>query len=204
MSQPITSSESGQVYSPEGPTSGPSPSVERIAPAAPSPNAQLTATADDLDENIATLAAALGAQANPLPPLEFSFSNLAGAIVSGVDVTTILAKQNYGRIDNILHQSDQVEAALSTANFLLGPLGWPLYQDCERTKDAAYTAQAQAAVTQQRPLRQTQLPKDSTLAGAALYVDADITDFILLNYALVSTPVLPAGTVVSFYDPASA
>src|SRR5690348_10867138 len=36
-SHPMTSSESGQVYSPEGPKPGPVPVVDRMAPAAPSP-----------------------------------------------------------------------------------------------------------------------------------------------------------------------
>jgi hypothetical protein len=169
---------------------------------APSPIAQLTATADDLDENIQTLAAALGAQANPLPALEFTFSDLAASLVGVSDTTTILKKQYQGRIDNVLYQCDRVETSLSMAasNAALGPLSWPLYQDCERQKDAAYTVQQQAAIAQKRPLNQTQLPKDATLAGAALYVGADITDFITLNYALVSTPVIPAGTTVLYYS----
>jgi hypothetical protein len=171
---------------------------------ASSPIAQLTATADDLDENILTLAAALGAQANPLPALEFTFADLAASLVGVIDVPTILQKEFQGRVDNVLYQCGRVETSLSSANETLGPLSWPLYQDCERTKDAAYTVQAQAAIAQKRTVLQKRLPKDSTIAGAALYVGADLTDFILLNYALVSTPVVAAGTKVSYYDPASA
>src|SRR5258708_2684624 len=43
-SQPMTSSEPGQVYSPQAPKGRPAPRVERIAPAAPSPNKAVATT----------------------------------------------------------------------------------------------------------------------------------------------------------------
>ena len=153
-----------------------------------SPIGNLTANADDLDENIATMAAALSAQSNPLPPLEFSFDMLANAVVGVIDVPPVLAKSYAGRVDNIIYQANRVQQALAMSP-VLGPLAWPIFQGAQRVKDAAYNAKALPPLAGSAPVLTKNIPKDSTLSQAALFVGADITDFIVLNAALVATPV---------------
>jgi hypothetical protein len=163
-----------------------------------SPIGNLTATADDLDENIQTLAAALAAQANPLPALGFPFTDLASALLSVTDSGTILQKEYQGRAANILYQADQVQDALDRSP-VIGPMSWPIYQGLQRIKDAAYAAQAQPAIAGRAPVLTKLLAKDCTHAQAAFICGATIDDYLVLNAALLGIPVLPAGTSVSYY-----
>jgi len=165
-----------------------------------SPIGNLVATADDLDEAIATFQAAVAAQQNPLPPLEFTFDALASAVVSVIDSTTILQKQAQGRVANVIYQADRVQDSLSRSP-VMGPLSWPIFQGAARMKDAAYSAGQRAAITGSSPVLTKTIQKDMTLAQACLYVGANITDFITLNYPLVALAVLPAGTTVRYYAP---
>lgn len=166
-----------------------------------SPIAALTANAVDLDANIATLDAALTAQQNPLPPLDFTFDTLASAVVGVIDSTTIVEKEAQGRIANIVYQADRVQTSIRMSP--IGPLLWPIYQASSRLKDAAYNTALTPPVAGAGPVATKQVAKDCTLAQAALFVGANITDFILLNYGLVGTPVIPAGTTVSYYAKAA-
>jgi hypothetical protein len=162
------------------------------------PSALLVSSANSLDANIATLDAAVAAQQNPLPPLEFSFDELANALVGVIDTTTILQKEFQGRAENVLYQADRVKSSIQ-ASPILGPLAWPFFQDCERQKDTAYNIAQQAAIASGRPVLTKVLGKPMTLSQAALFTGSEITDFILLNYALVGLSVLPVGTTVSYY-----
>lgn len=166
-----------------------------------SPIGNLVANADDLDANIATLEAAVAAQQNPLPPLEFSFDMLANAIVGVFDTTTVLSKIAQGRVDNVIYQSNRVIDSVSRSP-ILGPLAWPLIQNAERLKDAAYNLKSQPAITT-KGIRTKSLAKDSTASEAALFVGSDLTDFIALNYQLIGRPVIPRGTPVNYYAQAA-
>lgn len=167
-----------------------------------SPIGNLTATADDLDENIETLAAAIAAQSNPLPPLGFAFADLATALVGVIDTTTILQKEYQGRVANVIYQANEVQDALDRSP-VIGPMSWPIYQGLQRIKDAAHAAQAQPAIAGSAPVLTKAIAKDMTHAQAAMFVGADIGDYIVLNAALLGTAVLPAGTSVSYYAKAA-
>ena len=162
-----------------------------------SPITDLVANADNLDENIATLLTAFNAQQNPLPALQFSFSDLVRGVVGVIDSTTIVQKQFQGNCANLVYQANLIQGSIQRSP--LGPFAWPLFQDCERVKAAAYDAAQNPTIASRAPILTKAILKDSTLSQAALFCGADITDFIVLNYALVATPVLPRGTIVRYY-----
>lgn len=171
---------------------------------AASPIAQLISSADDLDENIATLAAAVSLAKNPLPPLQFSFSQLAGFISGTIDTTTVLEKEFQGRTDNLIYQCDRVEESLEEAD-AASPLNWPIVQSCERLKSAAWALKALPQVTAAGSgvLSTLQLQKDSTMGEVMAQTGADPASLITLNYTLVRQPVIPAGTTIQFYKSAA-
>jgi hypothetical protein len=166
-----------------------------------SPTAGLEITAADLDTNMAAVEAAVAAQQNPFPPVEFTFAQLANSIIGVFDTTTILAKESQGRCDNMVFQAQRVEDSVSRSP-ILGPLAWPIIQGCERSKDMAYQLKAQAAIAA-RPQKQKALPKDMTMGQAAAFVGENPTDFIVLNYQLVQKPVIPQGTIVTYFADAA-
>ncbi len=166
------------------------------------PQALLVTSSSDLDATIATLQAAVTAQQNPLPPFQFSFDDLANFVIGVIDIPTLMQKENQGRIGNLIYQADRVQDAVQESP-LFGPMLWPMFQAATRIKDAAYNAALAPAIAGGKPILTKQIAKDSTLAQAALFVGSDITSFIVLNYALVSVPVLPAGTTVRYYADAA-
>jgi hypothetical protein len=171
---------------------------------AQSPIAALVANADDLDANIQTLSAALALQANPLPLLQLSFSELAAGVVSAIDVFTVLEKQAQGRVDNIIFQCNEVETALDLAANA-SPLYWPIFQSCERQKSSAWILKQQPAVAAPagQTLRTFRTAKDSTMAQLAAQVHSDVAQFMVLNPQYVGTPVVPANSVLSYFAPAA-
>jgi hypothetical protein len=168
---------------------------EDLSNASPASNLAMTAT--DLDVNMDAVLAAIAAQQDPFPPVQFTFAALAAAIIGVIDIPTLLAKETQGRIANMLYQAQSVEDSIADSE-LLGPLAWPLIQGCERSKDIAYTLRQQPSIAS-RPQLQQAIPKDSTMSQAAAFVGADITDFIVLNYQLVRLQVIPKGTIVTYY-----
>jgi prophage DNA circulation protein len=167
-----------------------------------SPIAQLTSSADDLDANITTLQSAVSLQQNPLPPLQFSFSQLAGQISAVIDTGTILQKEFQGATDNVIYQCNRVETSLNLAS-AASPLNWPIFQSCERLKSTAYALKAQPSVASGKTITSLVTQKDSTIAQLALSVGESIDDFIKLNSQLVGTPVVPANTVILYYSAAA-
>lgn len=169
-----------------------------------SPITNLVASADDLDAQIATLQAAVALQQQPLPPLQYSFSQIGSQIAGVIDTTTVLEKQFQGMTDNLIFQCNEVEEALELQS-AASPLNWPIFQNCERLKDAAYALKAAPAVvsTGVGVLTTLTLQKDSTFGQAIAQTKSDPATFIRLNYALVGQPVIPAGTAVQYYRSAA-
>lgn len=169
-----------------------------------SPIAMIVASADDLDAQIATLKSAVALQQQPLPTLAFTFSDLATSIVAAIDTVTVLQKEEQGRVDNIIYQANQVETALDLAAGS-SPLFWPIYQNCERVKSAAYQLKAQPAVAAPsgQVLKTVKIQKDSTLAQVASQVRTDIASFIVLNAQYVGSPVVSAGTTLQYFATAA-
>lgn len=171
---------------------------------AASPIAQLVSSADDLDENIAALQAAVSLQQNPVPALQFSFSQLAGFISGTIDTTTLLEKEFQGRTDNLIYQCDRVEESLELAQNA-SPVNWPIFQSCERLKSAAWALKAapQVVAAGAGILTTLQLQKDSTMGEVMAATKADPASLIALNYTLVGQPVIPAGTTIQYYKSAA-
>lgn len=164
----------------------------------PSPEAQVSISASDLDAQFASINPAL---VPTLPTFPFSFTDLANAIRSVIDQTTILEKTAQGRLDNLLYQANQFETSLSLAANA-SPTNWPMFQSCERAKSAAYALKAQPQ-TPSRPVLVKTTQKDATLAQVAAQVGASVADIIALNSGLVGPLFVPRGTPVQYYAKAA-
>lgn len=160
-----------------------------------SPITNLVASADDLDEQIATFE---GARPGVFPPMQFSFDQMVSSIVGVINTPTLLSKEFQGRVDNLIYSANRITDALNGAA-AASPLNWPLFQNAERVKAAAYAIKATPTVAQKRPTGTLRTQKDSTLAQLIAQTKSDPGDFIQLNYRLVGQPVVPAGSVVQFY-----
>jgi hypothetical protein len=171
-----------------------------------SPIGQLTSNADDLDQQFATLQAAVTLQQQgALPAFTGSFSNLAAAIVGVIDTTTVLQKEYQGQCDNLINQCNVLENALMLSS-QASPLNWPIIQNCEQMKASAYALKATPAVANNNGtgvLTNYTVQKDSTMAQLASQLGSDLASFLVLNAPLVAQPVVPAGTVVQYYQSAA-
>jgi hypothetical protein len=172
----------------------------------PSPLASLTWSAIDLDQNMGALQAAVSAQQNPIPPLQFSFSQLASQISGVIDTTTLLDKQFQGMVDNVIFQANQVETSLRLAANA-NACNWPIFNSAESLKSVAFQLKARPVIGTGNGaggvLTAYVTQKDATIAQIAGQLGADVASVIQLNAALVGTPVVPAGTSVLYYKSAA-
>jgi prophage DNA circulation protein len=170
-----------------------------------SPIGQLTASADDLDNQVDQVEIVSPLFAQMAAANQFSFSQLASAISAVIDIPTLLSKQYQGMADNLIYQCNQIETALDMAENA-SPLNWPLFQNCERLKASAYAVKAQPTVATSNgtgTLTTYVLQKDSTIGQLASQFGADVQSLIVLNAQYVSAPVIPSGAVVQYYKSAA-
>lgn len=167
-----------------------------------SPIAQMMSSADGLDEQIATLDSLRALTRRPFPPMQYSFDQLASAITGSIDSVTVLEKEFQGRTDNLIYQCNRIENSLEMEKNA-APTNWPIFQNCERLKDAAYALKALPQVALKRPVLTLTTQKASTLGELVARTGARADDLIVLNAALVASPVVPANTVVRYYAPAA-
>jgi len=163
-----------------------------------SPIANLQAAGGDLDAQIASIDPSLVPM---LPEFTASFASLVSAVIGVIDTVTILSYEYQGQIENILYQANELETALDLAENA-SPLNWPLYQNAEILKDAAYQQQQKALVSSLTVLTYT-TPKDATLGEIAFNLGALVPDLILLNPSFVGTPVVPRGATIRYYQQAA-
>jgi hypothetical protein len=168
-----------------------------------SPIGIMQESSSDMDANVATLQAAVTAQQNPLPPLEYSFSDLANIITGVLDYPSLVEMEFEGGLDNVIFQCNQIREAIDLDSSVIGPMAWPLINEAEQMKDSAYNLALQPSITGTRPILSTPLSKDATAAQAAYLVGANIDDFIILNAQLLSLTVIPSGTPVQYYASAA-
>jgi hypothetical protein len=170
---------------------------------AESPIAQLTSSADDIDQQIATLQAAVALQQQPIPPLPFTFDALAKAISGSIDQVTIFEKQFQGMTDNLVYQCNRVETSLNLAQNA-SPTNWPIFQNCERLKSiAAHLQDLPAIGSNGKKILTFATQKDSTLGQLAAQVGADVGEFLVLNGQFAGSPVVPGGSVLRYFSSVS-
>ncbi len=159
-----------------------------------SPLAKIKASAVDLDAQVASIDPSRVPQ---LPPLQFSYTQLANMVASVFDAATLAQKELGGRMDNILYQASVLEASFGQAANR-DVFNWPMYQASERLKEAAYEAK-KALLARGRPIGTYTVQKPSTLGQLSAQLGADIQDIMQLNIAYVGIAVVPRGAAIRYY-----
>lgn len=138
----------------------------------------------------------------PLPPYlddskkKISLSEFAQKVKAVTDYPTLLSKRSAGQLDALLYHVNRVAESAAAAKTALT---WPIIQNVERTKAAAYEIQ-QAWLATSRTVSLFTVPADTTLAGVARQLpEAKVSDLIRLNPGLMRQPEIPKGTVVRYY-----
>lgn len=161
----------------------------------PSPLANLSASAADLDTQLAALDPSQFPQ--PYTP-PFSFSTIVSSTRGTIDSVTILQKQSAGQLDNAIYQAQSVkDAADRAAN--ANAQNWPLYADANQIICAAYDLKASLLNKQTTGIGYYAVPKDSTIAQIAATLGSPVIDIVMLNTGFVAQPVVPKDSVVRYY-----
>ena len=148
----------------------------------PSPAAQVSASAADIDLQLSQIDPSVVPKPY-VPPV--SFTDLANAVRGAVDQTTL--------------DGASITALKASLDASSNALNWPLYQSIEALKASCYDL-AQQLLTQNRTIGLYLLPKDATFAQIATMVSAPITDIIILNAQYMQFPVVSAGTMIRYYS----
>lgn len=163
---------------------------------APSPLAEMQASAADLDAYMTDLAPPLPSVANGgLPTFTSSFEDDVFAVRGVVDTPTLLQKQYAGRLDNLIYQASALQYSMQQAK---SALTWPVVAACERMK-AACNDQKATQLTTGRRIGIFEVQKDSTLAQVATSIAASVADIMLLNPAYLASPIVRKHTQVRYY-----
>lgn len=159
-----------------------------------SPTASAQLACDDLDAQFASIDPAIVPQ---LPSLPFTFGSLIFAVRGAVDQTTLLQKQFFGRVDNIIYQAQALEDSLDRA-VNASALNWPMLDAAERAKSACYDLKS-TQLQKARPVGLFTVLKDSTLAQVSAMIGASIADLMILNPSFLGYPVVFKDSVVRYY-----
>ena len=159
----------------------------------PSPVSAANAACANLDAQLGLL----DTDVTPdVPTFPNSFSALMGQISSMGVQSQLLSFQFGGQVSAIIYQCNALEADLDQEP---NALNWPLYQSCEQAKDACFTMQGNLLVTGQNISTFT-TPVNATIPAIATTLNTNLPMLLNLNPSLALNPVVPAGTVVRFYQ----
>jgi prophage DNA circulation protein len=112
------------------------------------------------------------------------------------DTVTTTAARAAGKVNAVVYQANRIAESASAAR---SALTWPVIQNCERIKAAAYELDQKLA-QQNKQIAKYTVPGDTTLAGIACQIPgAKMGDLIKLNPGLMMSPEIPKGTVVRYY-----
>ena len=162
----------------------------------PSPISAANAACATLDSNLG--------EADPavipvLPTFPSTFSQLMGQL-SGLALQAQLFVHEFGgQIDTIVYQCNSLESDLDS---IPNALNWPMYQAAEQAKDACYTMQGNLLTTGNNVSTYT-TPSQSTIPAIATTLNTNLALLLNLNPTLALNPVVPAGTVVRYYQAAT-
>lgn len=158
-----------------------------------SPLAGLTASAAQLDAQLANIAGGAPFPPPYVPP--FSISDLVNQVIAATDTVTLLQRDVGGQLAGIIYQAQRVQASLDAAS---NSLQWPINLACEQTIESARAAQSNL-LSQGKPVSVYTTGKDSTLGELATVIPASVVDLMQLNPTLMQSPIVPAATQVRFY-----
>lgn len=169
-----------------------------------SPIDKIDAAAGELNSiiNKADFAALLKKQGLEPPPYlsdpTFSFEEAMNKIKAVTDYPTLLSMRAGGRIDAVIFQAERVAKSAEAAR---SAVTWPITQNVERVKAAAYNLRESLLATRSRRIAFFTVPADTTIAGVArqLPSGAKMGDVIKLNPGLMLNPEVSRGTVVRYY-----
>jgi hypothetical protein len=156
-----------------------------------SPVQQIQGVAADLDADVNDLRSL----APTLPEFKESLEDLARKLAGMADALTILSYRAAGAINNVIYQVRRIETAVMRAK---DATTWPVIQNIQRLKSAAYELRTKALSPGGIGLYV--VPKDLTMAGVvvALPKGTNVGDLIKLNPNLARGPVVPKGTYVRY------
>lgn len=167
--------------------------------AAVSPLAGAIQAASDIDTH-------LGAIQPPLPDKpEFkpSFADAMRAVQGVFDQAGLLARRQFGMIDEILYRVNAIEFSMSLAarqpgNGVASVLNWPMRDALQRMKSSANDLK-KTLITGKKAIGIFIPSRAGTMGKLATDIHASMTDLLLLNPSLVANPIVPAGSKVRFY-----
>ena len=164
------------------PFSSPSP-VQEIELAA----LDLDNSADDLSHLVPTL-----------PAFSTTLGDFARGITAISDQAALLEQRTVGKIDALAYRVETMEDSIDRARTALT---WPVTNNIERLKAATYGLKEKLLAIG-RDIVLFTVKAETTLAGIFTQLqDTKLSDLITLNPALMSNPVIPAGTVIRYYAP---
>lgn len=162
--------------------------VPRLAPVS-----DLALAAGDLDASDADLRAL----APQIPKYQTSLTDLARAVQSVGDQTSILQQRAGGQIAAIVYRATEIQRSIDRAR---DARTWQATQAIERIKEASFGLR-EALLQAGRDIGIQLVTTDTTLAGLAAQLPANtnMNDVIRLNPRLVARPVIPAGIGVRYF-----
>lgn len=161
----------------------------------PSPISAMAAACANLDTYLAGITTA---QAPQMPQLTQTFTQLMQQIQGIGTQVSLLSYEYGGQVNAIITQANQLEASLTNFPNTPNALNWPIVQQAEQAKDAAYQLQGNLLTTGTVPSSFT-TQKDSTLAELAITLDADLYLLMNLNPTLILAQPVLAGSLVRYY-----
>lgn len=168
-------------------------SLASVVSSGTSPVADLTQAAGDLDASDVDLRAL----APQIPKYQASLTDLARAVQSVGDQTSILQQRAGGQIAAIVYRATEIQRSIDRAR---DARTWRATQAIERIKEASFGLR-EALLQAGRDIGIQLVTVDTTLAGLAAQLPANtnMNDVIRLNPRLVARPVILAGTGVRYF-----
>ena len=161
-----------------------------------SPVAGLSASAADLDTQLAAVNPAIFPKPY-VPPV--SFSSMVAQVTGVIDSVTVLQHQYAGQLGAVIYACQQVQTSLNMAS---NAVAWPIQLSTTKTLENARNALS-ALLSQGKQVSTYIVNKDSTMGQLATAIPANIGDIITLNPTLCQSPIVPIGTSVRYYPVAA-
>jgi prophage DNA circulation protein len=131
-----------------------------------------------------------------LPEYKTTLDDLLRGVTGVFDQATLLSMRFAGKIDSVVYRVQTLEDSVDRAK---NALTWPIKQNIERVKAAAYNIR-QTLLQLGKDIVFYRVPADTTLAGVAAQLpDTNVGDLIKLNPQLMRTPEVPANTLIRYY-----
>lgn len=156
-----------------------------------------TAPAEELDRAAIELAKlkALKAKVPTLPVTKTTLTTLARQVVAARDRIGRLSQDSIGNIDRLVRNVRDIEQAIVSTP---SALAWPARQSATKTENALINARADIS-RGFREVKKYRTAKRMSLSAVARILGIDTQGLIELNPQLLSSPTVPAETVVRYH-----